>query len=305
MSIHLLPGRSALVLITALSCVVVGVHVHAGVGNLFGQVAGPVVGAIVAAGTGLLYRRILAESEQRRRLVAELLAAQDDLVVVHDELASTQREAGVHAERARLARDIHDTLAQGFSAIVLLSRAGLAAEKDSAEKDSPVLTQIESTALEHLEEARRVVHALTPASLESAPLPAALARLVARLEEQTGISASLDALDVGSLPTAHEVALLRIAQSALANVRLHSGAARVGVTLTRSVDRVTLEVVDDGRGFDPDAPRTAPLGGTGFGLRVMRERLAGLGGTLGVESTPGEGTVLTATIPLADAKDRP
>lgn len=298
LAIHLLPTPAALGTIAALTACVVVSQVSAGVPS-----PGRVVGPIVAAGAGLIYRRILAESESRRRLVAELVVAQDDLVAVHDELAATQREAGVLTERQRLARDIHDTLAQGLSSIVLLSRAGLAGD-DTSRAD--VLRQIEATAADNLEEARRVVHALTPASLEEAPLPTALGRLLQRLREQTSLTTSMDVDgDMTTLGTSGEVALLRVAQSALSNVRLHSGARRVAVTLTNTGDAVMLDVVDDGRGFDPARLDAAPLGGTGFGLRAMRERLATLGGTLEVDSSPGEGTTLTATVPLANPPARP
>jgi signal transduction histidine kinase len=239
---------------------------------------------------------LTSENEQRRRLVAELVAAQDDLVATHDELAATQRQAGALAERARLARDIHDTLAQGFSSILLLARAGQAGSQDVA----ALLGQIESTAAENLEEARRVVHALAPAALEEAPLPAAIGRLLDRLAEQTGVRAELH-LDGEPVPiaTSQEVALLRLAQSALANVRLHARASRVAVTLTYRPSEVSLDVVDDGVGFDLQQLQSAPLGGTGFGLRAMRDRLSGVGGTLAVESSAGEGTAVAATIPLA------
>ena len=297
LAIHLLPTPAALGTIAALTACVVASQTSAGVPGP-GRVLGPIVGAIVAAGAGLIYRRILTESESRRRLLAELVVAQDDLVAVHDELAATQREAGVLTERQRLARDIHDTLAQGLSSIVLLSRAGLAGD-DASRAD--VLRQIEATAADNLEEARRVVHALTPASLEEAPLPTALGRLLDRLGEQTSLVTSMDVDgDMTTLHTSGEVALLRVAQSALSNVRLHSGARRVAVTLTNTGDAVMLDVVDDGRGFEIARLEAAPLGGTGFGLRAMRERLATLGGTLTVDSSPGEGTTLTASVPLAN-----
>ena len=95
-----------------------------------------------------------------------------------------------------------------------------------------------------------------------------------------------------------EVALLRLSQGALANVRQHADASRVTVTLTYQDDAVVLDVVDDGRGFDPAAPRVRN-NGSGFGLRAMRERLSDLGGTLTIEASPGEGTAVGASVPLA------
>lgn len=261
-----------------------------------GMVLGPLLGALVAIGTGAAYLRVLRESEDRRRLVEQLVAAQDDLVAVHDELAATQREAGVAAERTRIARDIHDTLAQGLSSIVLLSRAAAA---DPASREA-LLGQIEATAVDNLDEARRVVAALTPSALEQAPLPAAIGRLLERLGAQSGIRTVLHVDgDVRTIPTTVEVALLRVAQSALANVRLHSGASRVVVTISYADTSVSLDVVDDGRGFTESRLMSAPLGGTGFGLRAMRSRLTELGGRLDVESAPGDGTAIAATVPLA------
>ncbi len=254
-----------------------------------GVVVGPIVGALVAIGTALGYRRILTESEERRRLVAELVAAQDDLVVVNEELAAAQRHQGVLGERTRLARDIHDTLAQGFSSIVLLSRAAVATPERTAE----LLATIEKTASENLTEARRVVHDLAPTELQHTSLPAALQRLVTRFADRTGIRSEF--IVVGEpmpTPMAHDAALLRVAQSALSNVRQHAGANRVDVTL--GYDRgVSLDVVDDGCGFDP-AALPAPSRSGGFGLRTMAARLADLGGSFSVESTAGEGSAVAA-----------
>nr|WP_255622494.1 sensor histidine kinase [Tessaracoccus sp. OS52] len=253
------------------------------------------VGAVVAVGIGLGYQQILAESRERGRLVAELVAAQEGLDAAQAQLAAAQREAGAVEERARLARDIHDTLAQGFSSILLLTRAGLARTEDQPVRR--FLEQIGETASENLAEARSVVSALTPPALAEAPLPAVLGRLLDQLSEQTGIQAVLRVDgDPGGTPTTVEVALLRLTQGALANVRLHSRASRVAVTLSYSDEEVLLDIVDDGVGFDPDAgPRSE--GGSGFGLRAMSERLAQLGGTLTVESEPGHGTAVGAVVP--------
>ena len=264
-----------------------------------------------------MYAQLRAENTRRRELVTQLVAAQDDVLATQETLALAQHRAGVLAERERLAHDIHDTLAQGFSSIVLLSRAGLArnqhahtqhasaqATRDSAahagDEIARLLEQIESTAAQGLADSREVVHALTPSDLVDAPLSGALERLTARLTEHTGIRADTTCDgEPRPLPAPVDVALLRIAQSALANVRTHSKAQRVGVTLSYRPDEVGLEVIDDGVGFtDADVER-APLGGSGFGLRAMRERLDALGGHLEIESQPGEGAALIATIPTS------
>lgn len=317
--LHLLAGRLALVVVGAMTAVVVAAQLSTGVGNRPAQVLGPVLGALVAVGMSSVYRRLAAENVERRQLIAELVAAQEDLVATHDALAAAQRESGALAERARLARDIHDTLAQGFSSILLLARAGLTAPASGVVAAHPasrtgraldgaegtaLLRQIEATAAENLDEARRVVHALAPAALEEAPLVAALGRLLDRTAQQGDLQPVLhcDGEPV-VLATAVEVALLRLAQGALANVRQHAQATRVGVTLTYSDNEVRLDVVDDGAGFDPAQVTRPSAEGAGFGLRAMRERLAALGGTLDVESAPGSGTAVAATVPLAPAAD--
>ena len=177
---------------------------------------------------------------------------------------------------------------------MLLARAGAR----SAEP-APILAQIAETAQENLGEARRVVAALTPSVLEEASLESALRRLLAQLCEHTGIVGELvvDGEAV-PLPMDYDVALLRVAQSALANVRLHSRARQVRLTLSYTPDEVRLDVVDDGIGFDSDGEFAA----ASFGLRSMRERLASFGGSLVVEAAPGDGTALAATLPMAGAE---
>lgn len=262
--------------------------------NPVGVVLGPVMGALVSVGITAGHRVLQAESAERGRLLDELTLAQADLVAVQGELATVQRESGALGERARLARDLHDTIAQGYSSILLLSRAGLA----RGTADADLLTRIEATAAENLVEARRVVHALAPAQLQDAPLPAAVRRLLDRLADDTGVEVALDvAGDPRLAGTDVDVAVLRLVQGALANVRQHARAHRVVVSLTYEPDELLVDVVDDGRGFDPARVVTAPDAG-GFGLRAMRERIAALGGRLSVESTPGDGTAVAAAIPL-------
>ena len=259
-----------------------------------GVVIGPVMGMLVALGISWVYAQLRAENEARRRLVAELTASRDDLLAAQEELARTQHEAGALAERTRLARDIHDTLAQSFSSILLLSRAGLT--KTPADS---LLGQIEATAASGLTDARGVVHALAPAELD-APLAQALTRLADRLEEQTGIATHVTTDGAPRpLSTTLDVALLRVTQSALANVRLHSRATRAGITLSYEPADVRLEIIDDGIGFTTRDVETAPQRGSGFGIAAMRSRLAELGGTLDIESAPGEGTALIVTLPTA------
>lgn len=292
LALQVLPDGAALGTVVALTLTAISV-LWPTASNPLAAVLGPTMGAVVAVGVSWGYQRILAESAERGRLLGELTAAQADLVAVQSELATVQRETGALAERSRLARDIHDTLAQGYSSILLLARAGLA--RGASEAD--LLGQIESTAAENLEEARRVVHALAPAQLEDAPLPAAVRRLVERLAAETGIRAELEVVgDPRLAPTDVDVAVLRLVQGALANVRQHARAGRVRVSLSYEPTELLVDVVDDGRGFDPAAVGPG-VGAGGFGLRAMRERLAEFGGTLSVESEPGEGTAVAASIP--------
>jgi len=192
----------------------------------------------------------------------------------------------------------NDTLAQEFSSIVLLARAAQA--RDDSDLRA-LIGQIEATARAGLTESRRVVAALAPADLADAGLAAALGRLVDALGEQTGVDAQLRIHgDLGGLPTGVEVALLRTAQGALANVRRHAQASRVVVSLTATDESVRLDVVDDGVGFDPTSTPPATPNEGGYGLIAGRNRLRELGGTLDIESAPGEGTALSASVPLGD-----
>lgn len=261
-----------------------------------GSILGPVFGAVVAVGVVLGFEAIIRESLARRRTIAEL-------VRTRGELAAAERERATTAERERLAREIHDTLAQGFSSITLLLRAAeaaLAAGDSAAALGRVVLAR--ETAIENLDEARRVVRALTPAPLDQTTLVPALRRLV----DQTRARSSIDwrmfvSGDVRELPLSVEATLLRVAQSAVANVRQHAQASRADLTLTFLDDSVALDVVDDGMGFDTAAP-AAGLGG--FGLPAMRARIAALGGSLSVESGPQDGrsgTALAVSLPLAVA----
>lgn len=311
---HLLPLGAALAVSLVILLVVVLEPVRQAGSTTFPAVIGPAVGSLIALGVARAQGRLVRDVVERQRLISSLVAAQEETAALTDELARTQHEAGALAERTRLSRDIHDTLAQGFSSILLLAR-GRGDELDP-QRAAQLLAQIETTAAEGLDEARRVVGALAPRELEDDGLAAALRRLVARLREEVEIDG--DVFVDGALPplpTVTEVALLRTAQSALANVRLHSGAGRVVVSLGTVSDpsgrtSVRLDIVDDGRGFDAAAwQRTgldqvsgSPLRG-GYGIAATAARLRELGGSLEVESAPGEGTALAASLPLGHPRD--
>jgi len=293
---YLLRGWLAVLFAAAvLAAVVAAPLVH---GRALGaaDVIGPLVGGLFAFGIARGYVALTREARERERLVASLVAAQAESAQLQDELAAAQRHSGAIAERTRLSRDIHDTIAQGLTSILLLARAG-----DTAPDRDRAFGRIEALAQASLVDVRRIVAELAPAELDEQALPGALRRLLARLSDDTGIAALLQVDDdFPTLPTPVEVALLRTAQSALANVRRHAEASRVVVSLSAWGRSVRMDIVDDGRGFDTSTlPAAAPVGG--YGLRAITERLRELGGGLDVESTPGDGTALSAHIPLSAA----
>lgn len=266
----------------------------------YANVIGPLLGGAFALSIARGYVELVNDVRERQRLVASLVQAQSEMAALQEELAQTQRLAGAKAERTRISRDIHDTIAQGLSSISLLANAAL--DNGQSERMPRTLAQIDAIARENLVDVRRIVAALAPSELEEVALTGALRRMLERLTEETGIATELRVDDnVPALPTTVEVALLRTAQSALANVRQHAEASRVVVNLADAGDSVRLDIVDDGRGFDArawDAGTGASASG-GYGLHSMRARLRELGGGLDVESAPGEGAALSAHVPLA------
>ena len=230
---------------------------------------------------GAWVSRIIDQSAERAAII-------DQLAATRAELAAAQHEAGRTAERQRLAADIHDTLAQGFTSILMLIQAAQADLGGSHPRAAGHLDLAARTARENLAEARVLVADLTPGHLEGSTLAAALSRL----SEAPGIDATFDLSGTPrTLPMATEVVLLRVCQEALANVRKHARARSAAVRLGYCPDTVSLEISDDGAGFDP-----ARTGG-GFGLSGMRTRVTEAGGTLTVSSSPGSGTSVRATVP--------
>ncbi|MET8171950.1 sensor histidine kinase [Streptomyces clavifer] len=292
LQLHLLPVRWGLpaVAITAAGAIT-GFLLHdQRIGP--GTFIGPLLGAAVAVATVWGYDTLFRESERRRELIEELVSTRA-------ELAEAERDAGTLAERERLAREIHDTLAQGLSSIQLLLRA---AER-TLPQDAPATPHVRrarEAAQDNLAEARRFVRALSPPDLEHGSLAAALSRLSSRTSTpELAVQFAVSGTPV-VLPTPYEVALLRTAQSALANTVRHSGARRAEITLSFMETSVSLDVVDDGCGFDPGATDGVrrSSGSGGFGLPAMRSRARSLRGTLSVESAPDQGTALAVTLPL-------
>jgi signal transduction histidine kinase len=221
-----------------------------------------------------------------------------ELSTARSELATAERRAGMLGERQRIANDIHDTLTQGLASVVMLLEAAQAAYRAGEPEAGRHIEEAARTAREGLQDVRRLVWDLRPEALERGTLAEALARLTSTLGEQTGVSAHIVATgEVVGLAPGIEVTLLRVAQEALANVRRHAGAREVTVTLSYMGDEVAVDVQDDGRGFVPGMLIGANPGG-GLGLTAMRERVEALGGTLTVESAPGEGTTVVAQVPV-------
>ncbi|MGO1267354.1 MAG: sensor histidine kinase, partial [Microbacterium gubbeenense] len=295
---HLLPLRWGLVFaVVVLAVVIVAPILHHGATS-YANVFGPLIGGIFAFGISRGYLQLLRDGAERERLVASLSRAQREMAELQDELALAQRQSGATAERTRISRDIHDTVAQALSSIRLLAHAGAARSDD--EGAARTLEQVESLAGDSLADVRRIVAALAPAELEDDALAAALSRMLDRVRDEAGLAAELHVdQSLPMLPTEVEVALLRTAQSALANVRLHAQATRVVMSLIDAEDSVRLDITDDGVGFDMAEWERAPdAASASYGLRFMRSRLRELGGGLDIESAPGEGTAVSVHLPL-------
>ncbi|MFI6028126.1 sensor histidine kinase [Amycolatopsis magusensis] len=234
--------------------------------------------------------RALDEAREANRRLEESLV---ENAALHEQLVVQARNAGVHDERQRMAREIHDTLAQGLTGIISQLRAAEHAGDDAASRTRH-LAAATGLARESLTEARRSVDALRPEPLRTARLEEALASVADRWSALHDVPVQVTTTGTARpLRPEAEVALLRAAQEALSNVAKHALASRVGVTLSYLDYEVALDVRDDGGGFDPGATSS------GFGLVAMRQRIEGLSGTLQIESEPGAGTGLSARVPVA------
>ena len=214
-----------------------------------------------------------------------------------DRLATSERESGIAAERERVSREIHDTVTQGLaSSLLLLEAAQRAWPAPSANHD---VRKAADLLRRNLADTRSLVHELSAPGLETGPLPEALEHAARQYVEAIRVQVTGDPRP---LPSEVRHALLRVTQSAVANIKLHAGAGQASVTLGYLPDAVTLDVYDDGRGFDPGTvPPPSETGG--YGLRAMRQRVEQLGGELSVESSPGEGTIIAAQFPLSRPAD--
>ncbi|WP_223775358.1 sensor histidine kinase [Streptomyces sp. 135] len=284
-----LPTRAALALVAVLTAFVVAAQLElAGRFDPNLLLAPPAVAAVAAA----VFVHMQRQAARQRELI-------DDLLRTRRELAATERREGTLAERQRLSMEIHDTLAQGLSSQqMLLQAADRLWDTDPARARTHVRTA-ESITERGLAEARRFVHDLAPADLADGGGLAEALRALAERESDANLTVRFHAEGAPvPLPDRVSSALLRIAQGALANVREHADATTAALTLTLLDDQVVLDVADDGRGFTPPAAGEAAAGVRGHGLPAIRARAGQLGGTLTIESAPGEGTVLSVSIPL-------
>ena len=260
-----------------------------------GSVLGPALSAVVVLAINYAFTTITKVSDERAELINELLETRE-------QLATTERAAGVAQERERLAHEIHDTVAQNLSSIQMLLH--------SAERDIQALGVDATQPLRKMETARRAASnnlAETRAMIAAlAPAPLTESSLREALERVAGDFAAAGELDIEvetdgeaiQLPMRVEAGLLRIAQGAVSNVVNHAEATRTRITLTYAPDEVRLDVVDNGRGFDVDAQELKPSGLGHLGLDAMRSRAAELGGKLDIESAPGGPTALSVAVPV-------
>ena len=233
---------------------------------------------------GLWISRMTALGEERGRLLAELQGAQSQIEALH-------REAGATAEREHFARELHDTIAQDLTGLVMLAQR---ARRELG--DSETLRIIEESARATLAETRALVASSAALGDDTTDLASALHRLAERFSRETGVEVTCDVAAELALDRETEVVVLRCVQEALGNARKHARASRIAIAVTApdgDTHRVRVEITDDGIGFDPTTARD------GFGLSGMTDRLALVHGTISVQSSPGAGTTLVAELPAA------
>ncbi|MFD5079029.1 sensor histidine kinase [Streptomyces sp. NPDC058371] len=240
-----------------------------------------VVTLVFSAAVGSWVIRLIEQSQERAELIAELDNSRH-------ELSRLSAAHGALAERERFSREIHDTLAQGFTSLLMLGQAVEAELDHDLPQARRHLALMAETARQNLAEARALVAGGAPADLDGASLPDALRRLAARHDASVEVSGP-----VRPLPAGPEVVVLRSCQEALTNARKHAGSsASVGISVSYAAEALTVSVRDDGCGFDPDAPAG------GYGLAGLRTRAAEVGGTARIRSAPGDGTTVTVHLPL-------
>lgn len=282
-------GSISVIFGTAVS---VGIQIPQGL--TFGGVMGPVVSALVTVAIFYAFTRRHEINTERTALIRELMETRE-------QLAETERAAGVAGERQRIAHEIHDTLAQGLSSIQMLLHA---ANRDldgdiNVDKARERIGLARQTAADNLQEARAMIAALQPAALSQTSLVGALDRMAQGFAAAADLNIEVEADgEVTQLPMKLEAVLLRIAQGAVGNVAKHAQATRARITVSYSDDAVRVDIVDNGVGFDVKAVESRPAGLGHIGLAAMKRRAEEVSGEVVIESSPGNGTAVSVSVPL-------
>ncbi|MGW7411071.1 sensor histidine kinase [Streptomyces sp. NPDC054863] len=293
MSVPLRPAAALSTLANLWPCAVVLLHGGAFDPDVLAMLPISLLGIALSVLLTLWITRVVRQSAERAELIDELRRSRE-------QVSRLSHEAGVAAERERLAGEIHDTVAQGLTSIISLVQAADAEVTEHPELSRRHLGLAARVARESLSEARHFVTALAPPSLAESSLLQAVRRQAQLLAAETGwdVRCTSEGAD-RPLPTAASVVLLRTAQEALANVRKHAHAAhRVDVLVSYGEESARLTVRDDGQGF------VAHPAQSGHGLPGMRARAEQIGGTATVHSRPGRGTTIEVTVPLEPATAR-
>src|SRR5947209_2111411 len=231
--------------------------------------------ATAALDNALLFSRLAEKVEELRHAYVRIAREQE-------------------AERARLARELHDGTAQELAGLITLTAVVDRQMNGGSAEARHTLDLLRKQAEDAYQGVRRASHALRPLMLDDFGLVPTLRRYLEGFESSTGIAVEYIADDVGPLPDDVELALFRVAQECLENVRKHSGAPSVRLEVRRSAEGLTLSVADTGRGMPEGGER-------GMGLAGMRERIEAVGGLMSVLSVPEVGVRLVATVPLGAA----
>jgi signal transduction histidine kinase len=243
---------------------------------------------IISTIIGAFISSIIKQSTERQRLI-------DDLTRSRANLMRVEREAGRLTERQRLARDIHDTLAQHFTSIIMHLSAAKHSNPESLQSE---VQQAEDAAREGLNEIRRIVLDMQPEQIEKASLVEAVEEMAARWSAENRVQVKMKVTGTPHfLPSSAETALLRISQEAMHNINKHAQAKNVNITFSFMEDLFVMDIVDDGLGFDPSKTSN------GFGLKTMQGRIEELGGILTIESERGRGTAIAVSLPIMENND--
>ena len=277
-------GSISVIFGTAVS---VGIQIPQGL--TFGGVMGPVVSALVTVAIFYAFTRLHEINTERTALIRELMETRE-------QLAETERAAGVAGERQRIAHEI-----QGLSSIQMLLHA---ANRDldgdiNVVKARERIGLARQTAADNLQEARAMIAALQPAALSQTSLVGALDRMAQGFAAAADLNIEVEADgEVTQLPMKLEAVLLRIAQGAVGNVAKHAQATRARITVSYSDDAVRVDIVDNGVGFDVKAVESRPAGLGHIGLAAMKRRAEEVSGEVVIESSPGNGTAVSVSVPL-------